>query len=199
MARIRHDNALPVDPRRLIAAAARRLLDGRDLDAETALHQAARESGLHDRARLPPAAMVIEAACAERRLFGGDRHEQCLAGLRATAIEAMRFLADFEPRLVGGVLEGWAGEGASVSIHLFTDDTESLLLRLADLGTQPGVASNRTGPSQTPLSHERLSFVAGGVPIDLRIFRAVDLRRRTTARDSRRATLAEVERMGTRC
>lgn len=184
---------MPVDSRRLIAAAARRLLDGCDCDAETAIYQAARELGLRDRARLPPTALVIEAACAERRLFGGDRHHACLAALRATAIEAMRFLASFEPRLTGGVLEGWAGDGARVSIQLFTDDTESLQLRLAELGTQARITNNRAGSSRTTEPHERLTFVAGSVPIDLCIYRVVDLRRRTTARDSRRATLAEVE------
>lgn len=182
-----------VDPRRLIAEAARRLVDGREPDPNSALREAAHALGIRDHARLPPVAAVVEAACAERRLFGGAAQAAALATLRRSAIEAMRFLASFEPRLVGGVLDGWAGEGATVDLQLFTDDDEALLLRLADLGIRPRVA--RPGPATGEVTgpRERLAFVAGGVSFELSMFRADDLRRRTVARGLGRATLAEVE------
>lgn len=182
-----------VDPRRLIADAARRLVDGRAHDPESALGQAARAVGLRDRARLPPVALVVEAACAERRLFGGATHPRQLAALRRSAVEAMRFLAGFEPRLVGGVLDGWAGDGSAIELHLHTDDDEGLLLRLGELGVRPRVMVPEAEPTATVGSRERLRFVAGGVPIELAVFRADDLRRRTVAPGLGRATLAEVE------
>jgi hypothetical protein len=193
MAPRRDAGAAAVDPRRLIADATRRLIDGRESDPVSALRGAAHAFGIRDHARLPPVTAVIEAACAERRLFGGTAQAAALATLRRSAIEAMRFLAPFEPRLVGGVLDGWAGEGATVELQVFTDDDEALLLSLADLGIRPRVIRSRrvTGEGVSP--RERLAFVAGGVPFELSVFRTCDLWRRTVAKGLGRATLAEVE------
>jgi len=189
----RDAGAVAVDPRRLIAEAARRLVDGRAPNPDRALREAARALGTRDHARLPPVAAVVEAACAERRLFGGPAQAATLAALRHSAIGAMRSLAGFEPRLAGGVLDGWAGEGSTVELQLFTDDDEALLLRLADLGIRPRFARAAAASGQVAGPRDRLTFVAGGVPFELSVFRADDLRRRTVARDLGRATLAEVE------
>lgn len=189
----RRDAGIAPDPRRLVHDAARRLLEGRARDPEAALALSARALGLRDRARLPPASMVVEAACAEQRLFGGEAHARGLASLRRSAAEAMRFLSDHEPRLVGGVLDGWAGIGATIEIQLFTDDDEGLFLRLAEIGVRPRVHAPEPGPTAGTRPRERLSFLADGVPIELSVFRSDDLRRRTVAPGLGRARLEELE------
>ncbi len=192
MAGRRESLARRADPRRIAAEAARRLLDGRETDPESALRSAALAAGCRDASRWPSAEAVVEAALTERRLFDSPRHLEHLGRLRRRALEAMRYLAAFEPRLVGGVLDGWAGDGAAIDLQLFTDEPDAVMLRLLELGLRP-----RTLPARATvlpdLAHERLDFIAGGDPIRLSVYRAVALRRRTTAPGLRRAAIAEVE------
>lgn len=195
MPRRRDADLASVDPRRLVAEAARRLVEGRDRDPVSALYEAARALGLRDRGHLPPVAAIVDAARAERRLFGGATHADRLSALRRSALEAMHFLAAFEPRLVGGVLDGWAGEGAAVELQIFTDDHEGLLLRLGEIGIRPRVHAPGAPVGDEARPAERLAFLAGGVPVELTVFHANDLRRRTVARGLGRATRAEVERL----
>ena len=142
---------------------------------------------------MPPISDVIELALAERRLFGGPSHVEQLQRLRHVALDAMRFLADFSPRLVGGVLEGWAGAGTGVELQVFVDDREALQLRLSGLGIQPRVEKRaRDNPKETD-GEERLHFLAGEVPITLAVLAGDRLRQRTTARGRARATIADLE------
>ncbi len=180
------------DASRVLADAARRLLDGREPDPESALRSAAQAAGWRDSARHPPPAQVVEAALSERRLFDGPRHQARLALLRREALEAMRFLSAFEPRLVGGVLDGWAGAGAAIEIQLFTDEPDAVLLRLREIGVRPRTLPGRRSGREDAIP-ERLDFVARGHPIRLSLFRAIELRRRTTAPGLGRATVGEVE------
>jgi hypothetical protein len=193
MSRPRGKATGPFRSAHLIAVAARRLVDGRDPDPESALRHAAREAGIIDSTRLPPSADVVEAACAERRIFGGPVHFERLRRLRHIALDAMRFLADFSPCLVGSVLEGWAGSGAGVDLQVFTDDREALQLRLSELGIQPRVENLRRGHGDATYGHERLHFLAGDVPITLAIFPTDGVRRRTTAQGRSRATVTDLE------
>ena len=62
-----------------------------------------------DEQRNLPSNEEIEAAVSEyQRLFRADTQPRRLAELRKAAVRAMRFLARFEPRLVGAVLGGTA-------------------------------------------------------------------------------------------
>lgn len=178
------------DPRRLIADAARRLVAGAASDPASALASAARAAGWREAARLPPLDAVVEAAKAERALFGGAEHRRRLTALRREALEAMRFLAAFEPRLVGGVLDGWAGAETSIELQVYCDEPDAVVQRLGELGVHPQVLRAR-GADPQPL--ERLGFVAGGRAFVVSVYRAADLRQRTTARGLGRADLAAVE------
>ncbi len=62
---------------------------------------------------------------AHQQLFEADEHASLLRHLRETAREAMRFFAQFEPRLVGAVLEGTADRHSAVCLHLFSDDPDA--------------------------------------------------------------------------
>lgn len=114
------------------------------------LHETVRliAEGLHDRdlAQRKAAALLavdtrqyqltaekIEAALLNyRRVFQSDRQPQELAALRATAVEALKFFADFEPRLVGDVLSGSADRHSKVRLHVFHEPPEEVLLFLID-------------------------------------------------------------------
>jgi len=86
----------------------------------------------------------IESALAEyQRLFGGPSHLESLHAQRRAALSAMRYLSEFEPRLVGAVLAGTATQHTEVQLHLFTERAESVTLKLLDQGIPHEVTERR--------------------------------------------------------
>ena len=62
---------------------------------------------------------------------------------RRAALSAMRYLSEFEPRLVGPVLSGTATEHTEVQLHLFAERAESVTLKLLDEGIPHEVTEKR--------------------------------------------------------
>ena len=80
-----------------------------------------------------PSNIEIDAALREyQRLFMGSSQARRLNELRTCAVEGMEFFGRFEPRLVGSVLAGTAGEHAGVDLHLFADTPEEVVLFLIE-------------------------------------------------------------------
>ncbi|HEX7027626.1 MAG TPA: hypothetical protein VF268_10325, partial [Gammaproteobacteria bacterium] len=67
-------------------------------------------------------------------IFRSDSQPVLLKKLRSVACEAMVFLREFQPRLVGAVLNGTADEYAAVHLHVFVDPEERVLQFLMDRG-----------------------------------------------------------------
>ena len=152
-----------------------------------------------DEQRNLPSNEEIEAAISEyQRLFRADRQPARLAELRRTAVNAMRFLARFKPRLVGAVLSGTADEHSDVCLHLFADTAEEVGLFLMENGIphEQGERLMRLAVDET----ERLPtcrFMADDVPVELVVF-AARVRRRVPlspvdGRPMERAGLQAVE------
>jgi hypothetical protein len=112
-------------------------------DFLTAKRKAAERLGVTDINALPRN-VEVEAALAEyQRLFAADTHDQSLQAQRRAALAAMRWLAAFEPRLVGPVLSGTATEHADIQLHLFADRPESIALQLMDRGVAHEIIERR--------------------------------------------------------
>ncbi len=80
-----------------------------------------------------PDNQTIEAALHEyHRIFRFQHQPAFIRSLRAIALEAMEFLAEFSPRLVGAVLEGTAGEYSPITLHLFPDTPEAVIWKLVE-------------------------------------------------------------------
>ncbi len=126
----RNDQA---DRLRITREAARILAEEGVRDFLLAKRKAAERLGFDARGRRLPTNVEIEDALAEhQRLFHGATHDARLRDLREAASRAMRLLADFRPRLVGGVLSGLAGEYAPVQLHLFADTAEQVAIHLLE-------------------------------------------------------------------
>lgn len=121
--------------RELIAQeCARIMLDEGVRDYAAAKRKAAQRLMVDGRASLP-SNLEIEAAMLERRRLFADADELAeLQELREAALQVMRRLGGFEPRLVGAVLKGTAGVGARATVHVFADTPEELLFALMDRG-----------------------------------------------------------------
>jgi hypothetical protein len=64
----------------------------------------------------------------------GARRTRRLFAMRVTALEAMRALDGFEPRLIGSVSTGHVRKGSDIDLSIFTRDEDGLEARLASLG-----------------------------------------------------------------
>jgi hypothetical protein len=122
--------------RRALAQEAARIMAEHGIgDFGLAKRKAADRLGLNDSGAVLPKNTEIETALAEyQRLFGGESHAESLYAQRRAALNAMLYLHEFEPRLVGSVLSGTATEHSDVQLHLFADRPESVTIKLMDEG-----------------------------------------------------------------
>jgi hypothetical protein len=114
--------------------AARILCEESLTDYRLAKQKAALRLGLGSKAALPRNADVEAAVLEYQRLFGGTEYSSRLQNLRATAAKAMKLLARFDPRLVGGVISGAITDAHRVQLHVFGEKPESLDMFFQDHG-----------------------------------------------------------------
>lgn len=136
-----------------------------------AKRKAADRLGVNDVAVLPKN-IEIEAALREhQRLFGRDSHDHSLKEQRSIALDTMRMLGEFQPRLVGSVLTGTATEYSDINLHLFADGSEAVAIRLIDLGV-PHEFYERRVKMDAERSHyyPALRFEANGRTVDATVF-----------------------------
>ena len=90
-------------------------------DFLAAKRKAAERFGVVDSAVLPKNTEIEAALAQYQRLFVATEHAESLLSQRYVALEAMRCLEEYAPRLVGAVLSGTATAHADVQLHLFAD------------------------------------------------------------------------------
>ncbi|MFA7321856.1 MAG: hypothetical protein WC000_10370 [Dokdonella sp.] len=183
--------------RRIAVEAARLIAEHGMRDFHAAKLKAAQRLGLGETAPLPRNAEIEEALREHQRLFQSQSQPAQLRQLREAAIEAMRFFARFEPRLVGAVLEGTADAMSAVCLHLFHDNFGEVIDFLDEHGI-PFEQQDREFRFSAGLreAFPALLFSAAGTRIDLSVFPLDGLRRapldRNSERPMRRATLEAV-------
>lgn len=101
-------------------------------DYLVAKRKAAERYGVSDTAMLPKNTEIEAALVSYQRLFGAAQHASSLQEQRRVALQAMKLLEKFEPRLVGAVLTGSATEYADIQLHVFSDSPENVYLHLMD-------------------------------------------------------------------
>jgi hypothetical protein len=136
-----------------------------------AKRKAAERLMVSDTAALPKNA-EIEAALLERqRLFHGTQHHHQLDEMRRAAIQAMRLLRDFKPRLVGSVLSGSATANTEINLHVFADYAEQVAMRLEENGITTQHAEKKFRfEAERYRSFPSFKFVAGLQPMEIVVF-----------------------------
>lgn len=158
--------------RRALAQEAARLMAEHGIhDFLAAKRKAAERFGVTENAALPKN-IEIETALEEyQRLFGGGTHSELLHAQRFVALEAMRHLREFAPRLVGAVLSGTATEHSDVQLHLFTDNAESVAIKLMDAGIPYEVTERRVKMNaERMLAYPGVRFEIDAQPIEATVF-----------------------------
>ncbi len=178
--------------------AARLMIEHGHADYGVAKRKAAERFGVTDLAVLPKNTEIEEALGEHQRLFGAETHASELTAMRGTALEAMRLLAEFEPRLVGPLLSGTATAHNGITLHLFADTPETVAVALIDRGIRHEVAQRRFRTRRDGVeAFPALRFMAGSHEVDATIFPRDGIRQAplgpVDGKPMRRATLAEVE------
>lgn len=185
--------------RRAIAAEAARIMSTQSqFNYRVAKHKAAERLGIKLRTTLPSNAEVESALRAYQEIYGGRQRIHHLQKMREVALTVMRSLESFYPRLVGPVLEGTADEFARVSLHVFNDPPEAVIIHLLDNGLvfrneQRKIRWHNGSYRQVQL----LITDTKDIEVELTLFNSVDLRQAPPSpvdgRPQKRAPLSEVE------
>jgi hypothetical protein len=146
-----------------------------------------------------PSNQEIERALTDYlRLFQGRHLDERTRQLRRHALEAMRFLARFEPRLVGALLSGTVTTGSAVELHLTADTPEEVGFFLADHHIPHEQFSHRLRFGGDRVENTpAFRFAADGVAIELTVLTSTTVREAPLSpvdgRPMRRANTREVE------
>src|SRR5262245_31912828 len=185
--------------RRALAQEAARIMSEQGIDDYArAKRKAAERLGATDIAVLPSNAEIEDALAEHHRLFDANTHSSTLTSLRRTALEAMRLLRKFEPRLVGPVLSGTASTHSEVNLHLFAEGSEPVALHLMEHNIPHRIAERRLRyEPNRQVAYPVVQFVAGNREIDAVVFPVDGIRQSPASpvdgRPMRRADTAEIE------
>jgi len=186
--------------RRIAVEAARLIAEGGLRDYRQAKLKAAQRLGIFDDLSLPKNGEIEDALREHQRLFRANDQPETLRSLREAALEAMRFFADFEPRLVGPVLDGTADEHSAVCLHLHDDGGDRVAVFLQERGIPYEERTRRLRlERETTADVPVFVFSAGDSAIDITVLPYDRLRQapldRIDEKPMRRANLAAVEEL----
>ena len=187
--------------RRQIATDAARIMAEEGVsDFQTAKRKAAVRLGLPETKHLPGNDEVDSALQEYLRLFHSGNLLKSLRRLRELAAEAMRFLARFEPRLVGPILSGTVTSTTTIELHVTADTPEEIGLWLQEHSIPYEQADRRLRfGGDRHESFPAYSFTADGVPVELCVFDHREARETPLSpvdgKPMKRANLREVENL----
>lgn len=163
-----------------------------------AKRKAAERLGVSPRSALPSNREIDTELRAYQGFFGGEKHNDQLQKLRQTAVRVMERLDTYAPRLVGPVLEGTADTHSRVSLHLFNDPPEAILMHLQELGVAYHQEQRRIRWHDG--KHRNIQLLVtqvDGTCVELALFGSLDLRQAPPSpvdgRPQKRARRFEVE------
>jgi len=198
MASARKQNA----QRQHMAQLAARLMSEQGIrDFRIAKQKAAQHLGIDVRNSILPKNSEIEAALAEhQRLFASAEQPAQLRSMREAAVQAMRLLADFRPRLVGDVLSGLADDYSDIQLHVFAEQSEAFDFFLERQGIPFEIVERRYRVGREGHRfYPAFRFAAGDHGFEATLFAAGEIREAPRSlvdgRPMARATLAEVEQL----
>jgi len=165
-----------------------------------AKRKAAGRLGVTDVSVLPKNTEIEAALRAHQRLFDGDSHDHTLKEQRRVALDTMQLLNEFQPRLVGSVLTGTATNYSDINLHLFADRSESVSLKLMEIGIAHQFYERRVKmDAERSIAYPALRFESRGRMVDATVFPIDGIRQApyspVDGRPMRRADAREVSEL----
>ena len=153
------------------------------LDYATAKRKAARQILGDTRIAgewLPDNEQIEESIREYQALFQSDSQPRTLYALRTVALEWMHRLAEFQPYLVGAVLNGTANQHSDVHLQVFCDNGKDVAIFLLNAGIQYEVSETRHFAGRGQVETLSFSWHDPAVPeriwIHVALYDADDLR-----------------------
>jgi hypothetical protein len=145
---------------------------------------------------LPSNGEIRDALLLLAELAEGDKRTRRLFAMRIVALEAMKTLLPFEPRLIGSVSTGHIRRGSDIDLSVFTDNEEALERHLRSVGWT--FETERVSILKFGQIREYLHLhVADIFPIELTVYALRELRFRprssTDGKPIRRLKIAALE------
>ena len=156
---------------RISREAARLMAEEGVLDFHAAKHKAVERLNLLEGQRLPSNPEIERALSEHLQLFHARDLPQTLQRLRRLAVQAMRLLERFEPRLVGSLLSGNVTRFSEIELHVTADAPEQLGFFMAEQSIPYELTSKRLrfgGNRNETLPVYR--FLAEDTAIELTVF-----------------------------
>ncbi len=184
-----------------IAQEAARLISEHGIrDYAHAKRKAAERFHISDQGLLPSNMEIAQALRENQSLFFGEKQQTALQKRRQMAIDAMQFLARFEPRLVGAVLDGSADEHSAICLHLFADHSNEVQIALANNRIPFELTDRRLKfSSEQFVVFPVIQMALDKVGFDLTIFSRDDIRQapldRVTNKPIQRANIELIKRL----
>lgn len=145
---------------------------------------------------LPSNAEIREQVLLLANMLEGEQRGDDLRDMRLLALQFMRVVEPFRPRLIGSTLTGHIRKGSDIDLHIFTDHLPSLTDVLDDHGLTYTIEQKnitKLGKS-TVYTHVHLDLM---FPIELTVYRRADhrtvFRSSITGKPIERANLTELE------
>ncbi len=171
-------------------------------DYEQAKHKACERSDVDTRNKaILPSNLEIQQALYDYLLaFKSDSQPFLIKQLREAALDVMRWLIAFHPRLVGSVLNGTADPYAAVHLHVFAETVEEVLFFLGDRGINCTIRTRSVQNYKGVREDQTVCmFNAGDTPIELTLFTVDDLRQAPASpvdgKPMKRADIKTVEQL----
>ncbi len=115
-----------------IAVKAARLMTEEGTDNfNYARKKAAQQLGIQNEHSLPDNEEILSELKIYQSLYNPDSQDK-LQELRETALKAMQLFHNYQPRLTGSVLSGYAGKHSSIDIQLLSDTPEHIATMLME-------------------------------------------------------------------
>ncbi len=157
--------------RKLIAHEAAQIMSTEAIrDYYHAKTKAARRLGVTQATELPTNREIELAQEENTRLYRADDSHRQLQTMRESAAQAMEFFRQFNPKLVGGVLNGNVDPHSTINLHLFSDTIEEVIFFLQTQGvpfdqSERMIRFRNQQQSRFPV----IQFMAGDDALDLTI------------------------------
>lgn len=169
-------------------------------DYLSAKRKAALQLGVHPDKGMPTNVEVEQALIEYQSLFQNNQQTELLYDMRSKAVNAMRLVESYWPRLVGPVLTGTATRHTEITLHLVSDEPEQVGFLLDEhaipyASCEKTVKTGRTDKKDYPA----YQFIADRTRILLVIFperqKHVCPLSTITGKPMQRATVNEVEKL----
>ncbi len=169
-------------------------------DFHTARRKAANRIGVTNERHLPRNVEIELALKEYQAIFKRDLQPTRLRVLRKTAIEIMRLLERFSPRLVGAVLRGTADRHSAINIHLFTDNSQALDWLLMEHHIPFKIGERECRFNENDLRRQPLYLIEDGeIEVELTVFPEIGIRQAPKSpldgKPVQRASISDVEKL----